>query len=106
MKDECYQHSAEEHAWRFSIRVKWEPRDLWIGVFRDSRSGWPPQRKRHSTELHCAGVRARRIFYVCLLPCLPIIITIPGPVPTAWWATPAPPDDTKADRAGSPQGGH
>jgi hypothetical protein len=40
-----------------SLRVLWEPRDLWIGVFIRP-DGW--------------GVIREWTIYVCLLPCLPI----------------------------------
>lgn len=38
-------------AWR--VRLMWEPRDLWLGAYRDT---------------------ARCRLYVCLLPCLPVVI--------------------------------
>lgn len=37
-----------------SIRVRFEPRDLWIGAYVDTE---------------------RRRLYICLLPCLPIVVT-------------------------------
>lgn len=40
---------------RLSIRLKWEPRDLWVGLFVDTEKGR---------------------LYVCLVPCLPIIVSI------------------------------
>jgi hypothetical protein len=39
------------------LRVKFEPRDLWLGVFVDTD---------------------RRRLYVCLVPCLPIIFDAKG----------------------------
>lgn len=45
-----------------SIRLKFEPRDLWLGVY------W---RNEHS-DCH-AGVCLR--IYICVLPCLPLIFT-------------------------------
>ena len=39
------------------VTVKWEPRDLWVGVYREPSS--------------------RRTF-VCLLPCLPVIFERKG----------------------------
>lgn len=41
--------------WR--VRVLWEPRDLWLGVYRDT---------------------AKRRLYICVLPCLPIVIERPA----------------------------
>jgi hypothetical protein len=38
---------------RVRARLVWEPRDLWLGVYRD------PTRHR---------------VYVCLVPCLPIVL--------------------------------
>lgn len=35
------------------VRVKFEPRDLWLGVFVDT---------------------AQRRLYICVVPCLPIIV--------------------------------
>lgn len=35
------------------VRLLWEPRDLWLGAYRDT---------------------ANRRLYVCVLPCLPIVI--------------------------------
>ena len=37
------------------VRVKFEPRDIWLGLFVDT---------------------AKRRLYVCLLPCLPVIIDV------------------------------
>lgn len=39
-----------------SLKIIWEPRDLWIGVYWTTDSRW----------------RDNRIVYLCLLPCLPI----------------------------------
>jgi hypothetical protein len=45
---------------RFSLRLLWEPRDLWFGVF------W--------NRAHAGGLRDRFLFvYVCVLPCVPIV---------------------------------
>ena len=43
-----------------TVRVKFEPRDLWVGVFVD-KSWWEGGRRWHR-------------LYVCLLPTLPIVI--------------------------------
>jgi hypothetical protein len=40
-----------------SVKIFFEPRDMWIGLFWDRRPD---------------GLR----FYVCLVPCLPILITV------------------------------
>jgi hypothetical protein len=40
-----------------TVRLLWEPRDLWLGVYRD------PTKRRT---------------YICLLPCLPIVIERPA----------------------------
>ena len=42
------------------IRIQWEPRDLWVGVFRTPCRHHP-----------------RWLVYVCIVPCLPIVIEIP-----------------------------
>jgi hypothetical protein len=39
---------------RFAVRVLWEPRDAWVGVFTNRAHEY-------------------RLIYVCLLPCLPIV---------------------------------
>lgn len=40
---------------RLTVRLLWEPRDMWIGVFTNRANGF-------------------RLVYVCLLPCLPIVL--------------------------------
>lgn len=45
-----------------NIRIKFEPRDLWLGVY------W-----KHGGTIQWPVVYV----YVCLLPCLPIILTLP-----------------------------
>jgi hypothetical protein len=42
---------------RWSIRMLWEPRDLWVGVY------WTRPRP-YALQV-----------YVCLLPCVPILVT-------------------------------
>lgn len=44
---------------RWRVRLLFEPRDLWLGVFWDRRSGYAP------------GLNGLWV-YVCLFPCLPI----------------------------------
>lgn len=45
------------------VAVKWEPRDLWLGVYWD-----------RTLALYPPGYTLK--VYVCLLPCLPIILTL------------------------------
>lgn len=46
---------------RWSVRLLWEPRDLWIGVF------W---------EKSPVGLVDRSVkVYLCLVPCLPVLVT-------------------------------
>ena len=50
---------------RWTVRVKWEPRDIWLGLYwtrPEEFMGRPPV------------MRSRR-WFVCLVPCLPIIVT-------------------------------
>ena len=50
---------------RRSIHVRFVPRDLWIGVYVGP---WERSVER-------AGDYRKRSVYVCLVPCLPIVIT-------------------------------
>ena len=47
---------------RWSVRVLWEPRDLWIGIY------W-------NHERHNGFITETLDIYVCLVPCLPIRFT-------------------------------
>lgn len=54
--------NALRHGW--SVSVAWEPRDIWLGLYWTrwaSFIGTPPKR-RH------------RKWFVCVVPCLPIIV--------------------------------
>lgn len=53
------------------VRIKFEPRDLWVGIF------W--ERIGRTTTLETDREQIR--VYLCLLPCLPIIFTISSGVP-------------------------
>ncbi len=47
---------------RFTARLLWEPRDLWMGVF------W--------NRVHAGGPADRFLFvYVCVIPCLPVALS-------------------------------
>lgn len=46
--------------------IKWEPRDIWIGVY------WTPAVRITAFETDVQRYR----FYVCIIPCLPIIFTV------------------------------
>jgi len=54
-----------------NIRAKFEPRDLWVGIY------W----KDELVYGRCAVTNMRygrwieRTYYLCLLPCLPVIFT-------------------------------
>lgn len=50
---------AEEPRGRFTIRLLWEPRDAWVGVF------W-----NHAQ----VGAGRFLLVYVCLVPCLPLVL--------------------------------
>lgn len=39
---------------KLSISIKWEPRDIWIGVFND--------------------MKVTDRIYICIIPCFPVII--------------------------------
>jgi hypothetical protein len=43
---------------KLSVKILWEPRDLWIGLYWTTNNEWATS----------------RIFFICLLPCLPIRI--------------------------------
>lgn len=38
---------------RWTVRLLWEPRDFWLGAYHDP---------------------AKRRLYICVLPCLPVVI--------------------------------
>jgi hypothetical protein len=48
---------------RWTLRLLWEPRDMWIGVF------W--------NHVRAGGPEDRFMFiYVCLVPCLPVVLAV------------------------------
>lgn len=47
---------------RWGVRVLWEPRDLWIGVYWNRKTNV-------GIEIECLDI------YVCLVPCVPIRFT-------------------------------
>lgn len=49
------------------VRILWEPRDLWIGVYWDRPR---PLDMGYGFMLRCLHI------YVCLVPCLPVKITL------------------------------
>lgn len=54
---------SERRGWK--VRIKWEPRDCWIGLYWTRRvefMGQPPR-------------RASRQWFICIVPCLPIVVT-------------------------------
>lgn len=55
-------------------RVAWEPRDLRLGVYwtRDDRETW---HRRGIDNPALPAIEYRRLVYVCLVPCLPIVLT-------------------------------
>lgn len=68
----------------WSVRVKWEPRDLWVGVFWDRGWQYPTDwiREGHARHMlkflppdQVSGMARRLDVYVCLVPCLPIHFT-------------------------------
>jgi hypothetical protein len=50
------------------VEIKWEPRDLWIGVY------WRRERQRQLSKRRPKGATRIRVF-VCLLPALPIVFS-------------------------------
>ncbi len=57
--------------WRFD--AKWEPRDLWIGVYWNNETGMNSMGWGWSWALD---------LYVCIIPCLPIKLTLRRMKPT------------------------
>lgn len=51
---------------RWTVRLIWEPRDLWVGVY------WTNDRIMGDQGQHLEN---KRRIYICLLPCLPIVFT-------------------------------
>ena len=48
---------------RWTLRLLWEPRDMWIGVF------W--------NRVQAGGPADRFVFvYVCVIPCLPLVLAV------------------------------
>lgn len=43
---------------RLAVRLLWEPRDVWVGVFWTEADGL-------------------LLVYICLVPCLPLVICVP-----------------------------
>jgi hypothetical protein len=54
-------------ACRCDVEMYWEPRDMWVGLFVDTRPGKAGTPLEHDRYRHV---------YLCLLPCLPLHI---------WW---------------------
>lgn len=53
------------------IKVKFEPRDLWVGVFWDIEEfSWP-----HAPSKEYSGGYKILKIYICIIPCFPIIIS-------------------------------
>lgn len=50
---------------RWKVRVKWEPRDIWIGLY------WTRPAEYVGTPPHLRS----RSWYICIVPCLPIIVS-------------------------------
>lgn len=46
---------------RFQVRLEWEPRDLWLGVF------WKTRRYHGAKILDV---------YLCAVPCLPLVVSV------------------------------
>jgi hypothetical protein len=55
------------------MQIKYEPRDLWVGIFWD-RAG-------RTTTLETDRQHYR--VYVCLVPCFPVIFTISRNIPAS-----------------------
>jgi hypothetical protein len=54
------------------MKIKYEPRDLWIGLY------WTRSRTTTlESDSECYT------FYVCLIPCLPIILSIKREIPSS-----------------------
>lgn len=55
---------------KWKVRLEWKPPDLWVGVF------W---KTTHITGpgICCAQIPVSTDIWVCLIPCVPIHITVP-----------------------------
>lgn len=49
-----------------SVSIKFEPRDMWIGIYWDRQEVY---------LIESMSVRIEWAFYVCVIPCFPIIFT-------------------------------
>ena len=57
------------------VSIKYEPRDLWVGVFWDRREWNDLKEVVRGRSLH---------IYVCLIPCFPIIFVLDRTRYPAW----------------------
>ncbi len=55
-------------SWRFSINIKFEPRDLWIGIYWN-RDVWVDIAYERNIDLS---------IYICILPMIPIRVWFEG----------------------------
>jgi hypothetical protein len=53
---------------RWSVRMKWEKRDLWIGAYYER--GYPRDPRDPQGRQCTTSVRT----YICIVPCSPIIV--------------------------------